>query len=147
VRHFGFLWVLQDPKTTISKTIDKNLNGKDFITTIFTPAKINPKLMGENIDQIIILILSIAGWIFSSFPTLRYIIYLTEGDFRWQIIPWYLLLTASIFGMKFSLFVLTGWPAPGSWSSRLFYLIFLFGAYMLPFIREYLKSWIGRSKK
>jgi hypothetical protein len=91
--------------------------------------------------QIVFLILSVAGWIYCSFPTLRYLVDWSEGRLRWQLGMWFLILTVSIFLMKFSLFSLMGWPAPGTWASRLFFGFGLIGAYCLPFVREILSRW------
>jgi len=143
VRHFGFLVVLHEAESTTIKKIVKSLNGNDFIVTIFTPANIN-QAMPENIGQIIILLIALGGWVYCAFPTLRYIVDASEGNYKWQLAGWFLLLTVCIFGVKMSLYSLTGWPSPGTWNSRLFYLYMLTGAYLLPFLREYILHWFRK---
>jgi len=94
--------------------------------------------MDNIIIQVIILLAGLAGWIFCSFPVLRYVIYWSEGSFRWPLLGWLLLMVLSIFLAKMSLFSLIGWPAPGTWTSRLFFPGLLFGSYFLPFIKEWI---------
>lgn len=100
--------------------------------------------MDNSIVQLIFLLAGLSGWIFSSFPVLRYVIYWSEGSYRWQLIPWLLLMVLCIFILKMSLFSLTGWPVPGSWASRLFFPFMLFSSYLLPFIKEYLVHFVKK---
>jgi hypothetical protein len=90
------------------------------------------------------MILGIGLWLYASFPTLRWMVELTEGRFHWKLVLWLLVLIISIFLFKFSLFSISGWPAPGTWASRLFLGFGLFLAYLVPFIREYLLRWMKR---
>jgi hypothetical protein len=101
--------------------------------------------MSENSWQIIIIVAATAGWALSATPTLRYIVDVSEGRFRWQLLGWFTLLTTCIFLLKMSLYDLTGWPAPGTWASRLFYLELLLAAYLVPFAREIILRAVRRS--
>ncbi len=103
--------------------------------------------MTENIGQIIILVVAIALWAYSAFPTLKNIVYAAEGDYRWGLAGWFAALTVSIFLIKFSLFAITGWPAPSTWASRLFFPGGLALAYLLPFAKEYLAQGIKNLRK
>jgi|694.fasta_scaffold31659_3 hypothetical protein len=103
--------------------------------------------MTENIVQFIILVSAIVLWAYSAFPTLKYIVYASEGSYRWPLAGWFALLTASIFLLKFSLFAITGWPGPGTWASRLFFPGGLALAYLLPFAKEYLVHGLNRPRK
>lgn len=145
VLHLGFFCDLQDEAPAANTRKMQRPAQKDFITTIFTPAKIN-QYMTEHLDQIIILLLSAGLWAYSAFPTLKYIVYASEGDYRWGLAGWFLLLTASIFVAKFSLYSIVDWPAPSTWASRLFFPVGLLLAYLLPFIREYLIQAIRNMK-
>jgi len=44
------------------------------------------------------------------------------------------------------LFGLLGWPAPGSWASRLFLGFGLVSSYLVPFGREYVRHFVERRK-
>ncbi len=94
--------------------------------------------MSQQILHIILLIAATTGWILCSFPMLRYMVEATEGRYKWQLLLWIVLMIISIFLFKLSIFSLTGWPAPDSWSSRLFLGFGLFASYLVPFGREYL---------
>lgn len=94
--------------------------------------------MSQQILHIILLIAATVGWIFASFPMLRYMVYATEGLYKWQLLLWIALMVISIFLFKFAIYALTGWPEPGTWASRLFLGFGLFASYLVPFGREYL---------
>ncbi len=100
--------------------------------------------LNEHFPHIILLVVGLALWLYASFPTLRYMIELTDGQFNWKLVLWLVIMIISIFLIKFSLFSLTGWPAPGTWMSRLFLGIGLFMAYLVPFAREYLLRFFRR---
>ncbi|MFM9004740.1 MAG: hypothetical protein ACKOSR_04460, partial [Flavobacteriales bacterium] len=68
-----------------------------------------------------LLLIGAFGWWFTASPLLRYMVHLSERDFRYPLVGWFAGITVSIFILKFSLFALCGWPAPGTWSSRLFF--------------------------
>jgi hypothetical protein len=67
-------------------------------------------------------------------------VFLAEKSFRWPLIGWFTGITISIFLVKLSLFSLTGWPAPGTWSSRFFYPLWLFASPLVPYLREIIRS-------
>jgi len=90
--------------------------------------------------EIFLLLAGFLGWALSASPLLKYMIYASEKDYRWALAGWFALLTVCIFVMKFSLFGLWGWPVPNSWSSRLFYPVLLFAAYVVPFAIEIVRS-------
>jgi len=100
--------------------------------------------MENNLVQYFLLFLAIAGWIYCSFPMLRYMVDLADGNFRWQLVLWFLLMLLAIFIMKFSVYSITGWPQPGTWASRLFLGVFLAGACGIPFLREYISRLLRR---
>lgn len=90
--------------------------------------------------QIILLLVAIAGWALCAIPMLRYMIDMTEGRFRWQLVMWLALMVTSIFVMKFALYSLAGWPQPSTWASRLFFGFVLVLSFAVPFIWEMLKG-------
>lgn len=69
---------------------------------------------------------------------------LSEGRFRWQLLPWLAGLLIAIQLMKGSIFLLAGWPGPDTWGSRLFLAFALLGTYLIPFLFEVLKGAIRR---
>jgi hypothetical protein len=96
--------------------------------------------MSDNWPHITLLIIGIVGWIWAATPLLAYMVFLAEKDFRWPLIGWFAGITTCIFLLKFSLFRLSEWPAPGSWSSRFFYPLWLFASPLVPYLREILRS-------
>lgn len=94
--------------------------------------------MTQQITHIILLILSFSFWVYASFPMLRYMVDLTEGQFKWKLVLWFGAMILAIFVLKFSIYSLTGWPPPGTWASRLFLGSGLFTSYLVPFLWEYL---------
>jgi hypothetical protein len=96
--------------------------------------------MSDNWPHITLLIIGIVGWIWAATPLLAHMVFLAEKDFRWPLIGWFAGITACIFLLKFSLFSLSGWPAPGSWSSRFFYPLWLFASPLVPYLRELRRS-------
>ncbi len=90
--------------------------------------------------QLLLLLVGLAGWIYCSFPMLRYMVDWTEGRYRWQLLLWFVLIALSIFILKFALYSIVGWPSPGSWASRLFFGFALILSYSFPFIREWLRG-------
>jgi hypothetical protein len=146
VLHLGFFCDLQDETLNANTRKKQRPAEKDFITTTFTPAKIN-QYMSVHLGQIIILLMALGLWAYSAFPTLKYIVYAAEGDYRWGLAGWFLLLTASIFVVKFSLYSIIEWPEPSTWASRFFFPLGLLLAYLLPFMREYLFEAIRNLRK
>jgi hypothetical protein len=100
----------------------------------------------EFILNIIILLAALVGWYFFSFHVLRYMVDASEGLWKWQLAGYLLLLCGCIFLLKFTIHSFTGWPAPGSWFSRLFLGLGLVASYLVPFIREYLRHYINKRR-
>lgn len=100
----------------------------------------------ETIIHIFFLLLALTGWYFFSFKVLRYMVDASEGQWKWELAAFLLLLSGSIFLLKFALFGLLGWPAPGSWASRLFLGFGLVSSYLVPFGREYVRHFVERRK-
>ncbi len=96
--------------------------------------------MADSWTHVILMIIGLAGWILTATPLLAHMVFLAEKDFRWPLLGWFTAITISIFLMKFSLLSLGGWPAPGSWSSRFFYPLWLFASPLVPYLREILRS-------
>jgi hypothetical protein len=92
--------------------------------------------MSDSWTHIILLIVALFGWFRLATPLLAHMVFLSEGDFRWPLLGWFTGMTLCIFLIKFSLFSLVGWPAPGTWSSRFFYPVWLFASPLVPFLRE-----------
>jgi len=92
--------------------------------------------MSDSWTHIILLIIALLGWIRMATPLLAHMVFLSEGDFRGQLIGWFAGMTLCIFLIKFSLFSLAGWPSPGTWSSRFFYPVWLFASPLVPYLRE-----------
>lgn len=100
----------------------------------------------ETIIHIFFLLFALTGWYFFSFKVLRYMVDASEGHWKWELAAFLLLLSGSIFLLKFALFGLLGWPAPGSWASRLFLGFGLVSSYLVPFGREYVRHFVERRK-
>jgi hypothetical protein len=96
--------------------------------------------MHDNWPHIVLLLIGAFGWWYTASPVLRYMIFLSERDFRYPLLGWFASITASIFILKFSLFTLIGWPAPGTWGSRLFFPILLFASPLVPFLSEVIRD-------
>ncbi len=92
------------------------------------------------------LVLGLVGWYFFSFRVLRYMVDASEGRWKWELALYLLLLCATIFLIKFAIYALTGYPAPGSWASRLFLGFGLVCSYLVPFANEYIKHFFKRKK-
>ena len=90
------------------------------------------------------LLLALVGWYFFSFRVLRYMVDASDGQWKWELAAFLVLLCASIFLIKFALYGLTGFPAPGSWASRLFLGCWLMCSYAVPFATEYIKHFFRR---
>jgi hypothetical protein len=96
--------------------------------------------MTDPITHTVLLIATVAVWLYASFPLLRYMLLLSEGKFNIRLIVWFLVMIVTIFFMKHSLVSLSGWPVQGSWSARLFFGGLLFLSIPIPFIWEYIKQ-------
>ncbi len=94
--------------------------------------------------QIFLLLAGIAGWALCSIPMLRYMVDLSEGRFRWQLVMWFALILVSVFVLKFALYSISGWPSPGTWASRLFLGFALLLSFAVPFIREIVRGWFRK---
>lgn len=94
--------------------------------------------------QVFLLLAGIGGWALSSIPMLRYMIDLSEKRFRWPLIGWMILIVVSIYLIKFSLYSLVHWPAPGTLGSKLFFGFVLILSYAVPFVWEWIRSILNK---
>jgi hypothetical protein len=101
----------------------------------------------ETTVNIFFLVLALVGWYFFSFRVLRYMVDASEGRWKWELAGYLILLCVCIFLGKFTMHSLTGFPSPGSWSSRLFLGFSLVASYLVPFAREYALHFFGNRRK
>jgi len=112
---------------------------KDFMYLILF-GKFNHFVEENAAIHIFVLLLAISGWVYSSFPLLKHMIYALERKWSWKLALWFFILYICVFFIVTSIYHLTGWPADGSVGSSIFKIGLLVGTYLIPFIVEYAKS-------
>ena len=94
--------------------------------------------------HIFVLLIAIAGWVYSSFPLLKHMIYALERKWSYKLALWFMVLYVCVYLIVTSLFHLTGWPAEGSLGRSLLKIGLLIGTYAIPFVVEYVKALFGK---
>jgi hypothetical protein len=101
----------------------------------------------EILLNIVLIIASLLGWYFLSFKVLRYMVDASEGNWKWELAGYLILLCGAIYLLKFALYSLTHFPLPGSWSSRFFLGVWLVASYLVPFAKEYVQHFWRRNQR
>lgn len=94
--------------------------------------------------HIFVLLIAIAGWVYSSFPLLKHMIYALERKWSYKLALWFIVLYISVYLIVTSIYHLTGWPAEGSVGRSLLKIGLLIGTYAIPFVVEYVKAIFGK---
>lgn len=90
--------------------------------------------------HIFVLLIAIAGWVYSSFPLLKHMIYALERKWSYKLFIWFFVLYICVFFIVTSLDHLFGWPAEGSIARSIMKIVLLVSTYLIPFIVEGIRS-------